>query len=203
VNSPPDPTARPDTASVDLLWIPLGAGGVGFVRLNGRIYEAMRARRERRAPAPLHHTALVVHSDGSDHIVENAWPSPDGDLASRGVVIEGPVFSHRLSRFRMFRYEVRRWRDGVIADAAEAVGGPQRLTSDPETARRLLDLVPMVPPHVWGRDDLGVGEMWNSNSVVAWLLARSDLAPHRLVPPGGGIAPGWDAGVAGAGLITP
>lgn len=32
--------------TIDLYWFPLGAGG-HFVRLNGRIYEAVKARRER------------------------------------------------------------------------------------------------------------------------------------------------------------
>jgi hypothetical protein len=40
------------------------------------------------------------------------------------------------------RYEVRRWRDGLIPDAAEAVESPQRLSDDPGTSRRLLELVP-------------------------------------------------------------
>jgi hypothetical protein len=31
-----------------------------------------------------------------------------------------------------------------------------------------------VPP-VWGRDELGAGEMWNSNSLISWLIARSGL----------------------------
>ena len=39
------------------------------------------------------------------------------------------------------------------------------------------------------------GEMWNSNSVVAWLLARGGFRPERLRPPAGGRAPGWHAGV--------
>ena len=36
------------TAAVDLYWIPLGAGG-HYVRLNGRIFEAIDAARRRRA----------------------------------------------------------------------------------------------------------------------------------------------------------
>jgi hypothetical protein len=48
---------------------------------------------------------------------------------------------------------------------------------------------------IWGRDELGLGEMWNSNSVVSYLLARSgvDLAP--IAPPAGGRAPGWEVGI--------
>jgi len=199
VSAPLDPAAPPHPARVDLLWIPLGAGGTGVVRFNGRVYEAVTARTQRRSPRPLYHTALEVEVDGETSIIENAWPSPDRDLASRGVVIEGPVFVRGLARLRTFRYEVRRWPEGIVADADQAVGGPQRLTTDPVTAQRLLALVPSVPPMVWGRDELGVGEMWNSNSVISWLLARSDLGPHRLEPPEGGRAPGWRAGIVASG----
>lgn len=194
----PDSAAQPDAAGVDLYWIPLGAGGVGFVRTNGRIYEAIKARSERRPVLDLYHTALEVHFGGSRFTIENAWPSPNPDTASRGVVSEGPVYSRRIARFRAFRYEVRCWADGVIADADEAKGGPQRLTTDQRSARRLVDLVPAVPILTWGRDECGVGEMWNSNSVISWLLARSELAPDRLEPPAGGRAPGWKAGIVAA-----
>ena len=39
----------------------------------------------------------------------------------------------------------------------------------------MLDLTPDVPKLVWGRDELGAGEMWNSNSIISWLIARSGL----------------------------
>jgi hypothetical protein len=35
--------------------------------------------------------------------------------------------------------------------------------------------VPDAPRPVWGRDELGAGEMWDSNSVIAWLLLRSGV----------------------------
>jgi hypothetical protein len=182
---------------IDLYWLPLGAGG-WFVRMNGRIYEAARALRERRAPLDLYHSALEVRAPEGRFVVENCWPIPDGDGAARGVAIEGPVLSHRLARRRVFRYEVRCWRDGVIADADEAVASPQRLSGNPLLARRLLDLVGALPSPVWGRDELGTGEMWNSNSVIAWLLARSGLPMDGIHPPAGGRAPGWEAGRAAA-----
>lgn len=111
------------------------------------------------------------------------------------MVVEGPVASRRLARRRVFRYEVRRWRDGVIADTDEAVASPQRLSDDPLLAHRLLDLVGALPSPVWGRDELGTGETWNSNSVVAWLLARSGLPTDAIRPPAGGRAPGSAAGL--------
>jgi hypothetical protein len=90
---------------------------------------------------------------------------------------------------------VRRWRGGIIPDVDEAVESPQRLTDDADVARRLLDLVPRVPRAVWGRDELGAGEMWNSNSLISWLLARSGLPTDGIRPPAGGRAPGWQAGL--------
>ena len=40
--------------------------------------------------------------------------------------------------------------------------------------------------------------MWNSNSVVAWLLARTGLPVDEITPPPGGRAPGWQAGLIAA-----
>jgi hypothetical protein len=55
---PPFPPAALE-ASVELYWLPLGAGG-WFIRLNGRIYEAIHALLERRRPLDLYHSALQV-----------------------------------------------------------------------------------------------------------------------------------------------
>jgi hypothetical protein len=125
-------------------------------------------------------------------------PIPDGDGATRGVVGEGSVGSRWLRRWRWFRYELRCRRDGVIPDVAETVASPRR---------RLLELVPYAPKAVWGRDELGGGEMWNSNSVVAWLLVRTGVDVDLIHPPDGGRAPGWSGGIAIArsvnGLAAP
>jgi hypothetical protein len=181
-------------AGVELYWLPLGAGG-WFVRLNGRIWEAIHALLEHRRPLDLYHTALVVRVPEGRFVIENSWPIPAGDGTARGAVVQGPVASRRLARWRVFRYEVRRWPDGVIADADEAVASPQPLTDDLQVARRLLRLVDDLPTPVWGRDELGTGEMWNSNSVISWLLARSGLPTDPIHPPPGGRAPGWTAGL--------
>ena len=181
------------SAAVDLYWIPLGAGG-HCVRANGRVFEALQAVRERRRRNDLYHAVLIVELDGENYAIELA-PSPDADEASRGVVATGAVGSRHVGWLRLFRYEVRCWRGGTIPDLEEAVGGPRRLSSDPRAARRLLDLVAAVPTPVWGRDALQTGEMWNSNSMVAWLVVTSGVALDRLDPPPRGRAPGWRAGV--------
>jgi hypothetical protein len=180
-------------AAVDLYWIPLGAGGHS-VRFNGRVFEAVVAAREHRPRRDLYHAALVVGTFGERHTIEVA-PSPDADEASRGVVATGAVGSRHLGWWRLFRYEVRCWRGGSIPDLGEAIGGPHRLSGDPRVARRLLGIVPTVPTPVWGRDELEAGEMWNSNAVIAWLLATVGLPAERLRPPAHGRAPGWSAGL--------
>jgi hypothetical protein len=164
------------------------------VRLNGRVFEALAAVRHHRPRYDLYHVALVVQLAGERTTIELA-PSPDADEASRGVVATGAVGSRHLCGLRLFRYEVRCWRGGSIPDLAEAAGGPRRLTSDPVVARRLLDLAATVPTPVWGRDELKAGEMWNSNSLISWLIAAGGLPTKRLGPPAHGRAPGWDAGL--------
>jgi hypothetical protein len=37
--------------------------------------------------------------------------------------------------------------------------------------------------------------MWNPNSVISWLIARSGLDVESIHPPLGGRAPGWHAGI--------
>jgi hypothetical protein len=186
------------TAAIDLFWLPLGAGG-HFVRLNGRVFEEIVARRERRLPLDLYHSALEVRVPAGRFVIETAAVITDAEGASRGVVAEGPVASRRLARFRLFRYELRRWNGGAIPDVDEAVDSPRRLSDDVDEAHRLLELVGSVPLPVWGRDELGAGEMWNSNSVIAWLLARSGVLTETIRPPLGGRAPGWQAGLVVAG----
>lgn len=183
----------PPTAAVDLYWIPLGADGHS-VRLNGRVFEAIQAVRGHRQRCELYHSALVVEVDGDRYTIEVA-PSPDADEASRGVIATGAVGSRYAGWLRVFRYEVRCWRGGSIPDLDQAAGRPRRLTSDPHVARRLLALVTSVPMAVWGRDELKAGDMWNSNSVIAWLIAATGLPADGVRPPARGRAPGWDAGL--------
>jgi hypothetical protein len=179
---------------VDLYWLPLGAGGRS-VRLNGRVYEAIVARLERRSSSDLYHSALRVLTPAGCFVIEMG-PVAGGDGQDRGVAAEGAVGSRRAGRLRIFRYEVRCWRGGTIPDVDEAVESPQRLTGAPDRVGRVLELVSEVPTPVSGRDECQVGEMWNSNSVTAWLIARAGLPTESIHLPPGGRAPGWRAGLA-------
>jgi hypothetical protein len=178
---------------VDLFWLPLGAGG-HFVRANGRIYEAVAARLRHRDRNDLYHSALEVHHAGERYVIEQGpvWNVKEAD---RGVVREGPVGSPRLGRFKLFRYEVRSWRNGVIPDRDQAVDSPRRLSADADRAQQVLGLVPDFPMATWGRDEQQTGEMWNSNSLIAWLLARSGHDTDSIAAPAHGRAPGWFAGL--------
>lgn len=191
----PTPVKRGDRAHIDLYWLPLGAGDTTHcVRWNGRVFEALVARHEHRAARDLYHSALEVHVDADRFVIEMtpAWGNKQAD---RGVVCDGPVGLPWLGHSRLFRYEVRRWRDGSIPDVSEAVGSPRSLSEDVVRARRVLELVPAFPAVTWGRDELRTGDMWNSNSLIAWLLARSGHEMDLVEPPPLGRAPGWKAGL--------
>ena len=184
------------TSAVDLLWLPLGAGDTsGLVRWSGRAFEALSARREHRRPCQLVHSALEVHLGGHTYAVEMtpAWGLPKD--VDRGIAVTGPVGLTGLDRLRLFRYEVHGWKDGAVPDADEAIGEPCRVSDDWEQARSVLRLLPDFPPATWGRDGQATGDMWNSNSLTSWLLARSghDLDHVRL--PAHVRAPGWTAGL--------
>ena len=195
--------SAPARCGVDLLWIPLGAGSsFPVVRWNGRMYEALQARRERRPRLDLYHAALEVGASGSRYVVEMT-PAWGAGHSARGTVASGPVGLRLLGRSRLFRYEVHCWRDGVIPDRSFAVGGPQLLTEDERVARRILELAPTVPTAVWGRDELGTGDMWNSNSLIAWLVSRAGIPTADLALPPHGRAPGWAAGLAIAASPAP
>jgi hypothetical protein len=129
------------------------------------------------------------------HFAIEQAPVPDRRGEGRGVVAGGAVGARALGRFRIFRYEIRCWRNGQIPDLGAAVGEPILVSDDPDACRRILDTLPFVPTPVWGRDELRAGEMWNSNSVIAWTLDRSGVPADQVQPPSHGRAPGWHAGI--------
>jgi hypothetical protein len=167
------------------------------VRWSGRGYETWLAWRERRRPCPLFHSALEVGLDGDTYAVEMG---PAWGATSRGpdVIGGGAVGLRPLGRSRLFRYEIRRSRGGAIPDRDEAVGGARTVSTDVERARKVLAAVPDCPAATWGRDELSTGDMWNSNSLVAFVLMRAGLDARELTPPEGGRAPGWLSGVVAA-----
>ncbi|MFL6070737.1 MAG: hypothetical protein ACJ72Y_05585 [Actinomycetes bacterium] len=185
--------------TVVLHWIPLGAGSsVPTVRWSGRVYESLSALRSRRQRCDLYHAALEVTASSQRYTLEMT-PAWGTRVRDRGVVLTGPVGVRLLGRSKLFRYEVRCWPDGQIPDLAYAVGDPLVLSSSCDDADRLLRTVQSVPPLTWGRDELDAGDMWNSNSVVAFLLEQTGLPAGEVKPPRNGRAPGWRAGLLAAG----
>lgn len=183
-------------AHADLWWLPVGAGGRVVVRTS-RWWESLRALRARRSPRPLFHAALEVFDGEAGYVIEMT-PAWGGPVGPRGVVAEGPVGSRRLGGSRLFRYEIRCWKDGVIPDRRWAVEPPRRLALSPAAAGALIARVGHAPRFVWGRDPFGIGDMWNSNSLIAWLLEGSGIDTAEIAPPRGGDAPGWRCGAVAA-----
>jgi hypothetical protein len=199
-NSAPYVEARGSgDAGVVLWWLPVGAGG-RVVRHTSRWWELLDAFRAHRAPQPLFHAALEVSTDGHRYIIEMAPQWAGSKEEDRGVVVTGPVGLRVLGRSSLFRYEVRCWRDGTLPDREYAVGGPAIVADDGGTAQSVLRHAHEVPALTWGRQVPPTRDMWNSNSLVSWLLRVSGLPIADLSPPSGGRAPGWAAGLA---LITP
>ncbi|QGU08762.1 hypothetical protein COCCU_14360 (plasmid) [Corynebacterium occultum] len=179
-----------------LWWLPVGAGG-HFVIHTSHWWEAMAARREKRPSQPLYHAALEIFTGTTRYVIEMG-PAWGQTVTGRGVVATGPVGMEFLGRWRLFRYEVRCWEDGVIPDRDFAVG---EVLEIPLTAREAGDMIARtttVPPLTWGRDEFGIGDMWNSNSLVAWLLHTGGVEAADFVPPSPGRAPGWQAGIIAA-----
>ena len=121
------------------------------------MFEAITARLQGRRQCDLYHSALVVVVPEGRFVIEQT-PIPDAHGERRGVVLEGPVGTRLAGRFRLFRYEVRRWRDGAIPDIAQTVSSI-RVANDLGRASQILDLVPSLPALVWGRDERHTGEM--------------------------------------------
>ncbi|MGL5809879.1 MAG: hypothetical protein ACRCYQ_08045 [Nocardioides sp.] len=182
-----------ESASVELYWLPVGAGN-RWVSWNGRAFEIVTAGWQRRPARDLYHSALAIRIGADSYVIEMA-PVWSGGPGGHGAVARGPVGLRWLGRYALFSYEVRRWPGGTIPDRDAAVASPVAVGGDPEAARRLIELVPRVPTATWGRDELRLGEMWNSNSLISWLIARSGQDPSSLRPPDHGRAPGWNAGI--------
>ena len=185
-------------ARVELWWLPVGAGGT-IVAHTSRWWEQLRAYRERRPPRQLLHAALELFTGDQRYVIEMMpqWGQPP---EASGVVATGPVGLRMLGRFRMFRYQARAWPQGILPDREYAVAAPTVIPLSPAQARTLLDTLHTLPIHTWGRSLAPSGDMWNSNSLVAWILCQVGIDATTITPPVGGDAPGWAAGVVAATL---
>ena len=185
--------ANASSGSVDLYWSPLGVGA-HIVRMSGKLFEFLVDLVQHRKSCNLYHSVLIVRVSNDRYIIEQA-PAPDLNPERRGVLAGGPVGMRWLGKCRVFRYELRCWKDGVIPDIDEAVASPVRVTEVLTIAELILEVLPSIPTPVWGRDDARIGEMWNSNSVISWALTKSGVDATMVQSPAAGRAPGWNAGV--------
>ncbi len=77
--SPTTLTSEPGSGppgTVDLYWIPLGAGA-NVVRVSGAMFEAISARLRHRNRSDLYHSALVIDVPEGHFVIEQA-PVPAG-----------------------------------------------------------------------------------------------------------------------------
>lgn len=171
--------------AVAIAWRPVG-GRVS--RRTSGWWESIEAARGHRTACELVHAMLLLRPERDTLLLEM---TPTWAATRHGVEVlaTGAVGSRALGRIPFFRYEVR-LRTALLDDDGIA------LSDDPSVAAALVDRAPAVPPLVWGART-GEGDLWTSNSVVAWLLADAGLVTG-LVPPPGCRAPGWDAGIAAA-----
>lgn len=179
---------------VDLYWLPVGAGTSRFQQASLRLWEAVEAARARRARMRLLHSALKLSIGAGEAYTLELTPAFIGGAAPP--LATGPVGIRGADRFRLFRYQLRCLPGEQLPDEEWAVGAPARLSDDCAMVRRVLDMAPSVPKHVWGRRVAGTGEMWTSDSVISWLLVRAGIELANIAPPAGGRAPGWYAGIA-------
>ncbi|MCZ7577731.1 MAG: hypothetical protein M5U18_12055 [Dehalococcoidia bacterium] len=182
---------------VDLYWLPVGAGTSRFQQASLRLWEAVEAARARRARMRLLHSALKLSTGAGAVYTLELTPAFIGGETEP--LATGPVGFRGAGRFCLFRYQLRCLPGERLPDEEWAVGLPTRLSDDCEVVRRVLDLGPSVPRHVWGRRVAGTREMWTSDSVISWLLVRAGIDLANIAPPAGGRAPGWYAGLAIAG----
>ena len=159
--------------------------------LNGKAYEALSAAFERRRLTSTMPDFEVRLGDGS-FVIEVA-PSPDAACrpgrrrrrpcwqplrrCPTALPLRGPLLVGRSD-----------------PDVDEAVASPCACLM---IQRPLIACSSSYPPSrhsVWGRDELQTGDMWNSNSVISWLIARAHLLVDVALPPHGR-APGWAAGI--------
>ena len=178
-------------AAIDLYWLPLGAGGHS-VRVNGKnLRSGRRVARPSRSLRPLPLRPPGVRARGTIR-----------DRAGTGVGRRRPR-RHYQGRRRNTRgptFPALPLRDPALArrgHPGRRRGG--REPSPPERRSRLRASAARAGAAGAnariGIDELGAGEMWNSNSTISWLLARTGLDVEAIQPPARGRAPGWQAGI--------
>jgi hypothetical protein len=162
-----------EDAAVDLYWLPLGAGGY-FVRLNGRMFEAVAARAARRPPSDLYHSALEVRIAAARFVIEQ---TPVRDIKLAG---QTPGLRNSLRRKR-----APRWRGPGLSlrtNTSTDVHRPEDFRSAP-CKRASADPRPVLSRLIQGRRLMGarrddsyhaVAALWRDRVSAVRVAAGSD-----------------------------
>lgn len=186
-------TDTPESAFVDLYWLPVGAETSRIQQWSLRRWEALSAILSRRPRMDLYHPGLKLRAGSDTTYTMELTPAFIGSPAEPAMT--GPVGFRGADRWKLFRYQLRCLEAETLPDEEWAVESPIHLSQDRPTAERVLALAPKVPPYTWGRRVKGTSEMWTSASVVAWMLVKADIDAALIPLPQGGRAPGWEAGL--------
>jgi hypothetical protein len=114
------------------------------VRLNGIVYEALSLASIGAARVTSTTRRSTSGLRGGRFVIEMT-PVRAGGGTKQDIVALGAVGSRRGSRFPIFRYEIRRWRDGYIPDVAEAVEPTARQERPPTSPSGWLTWRPRFP----------------------------------------------------------
>lgn len=186
--------------SLDLYWLPVGAGTSRPQQWSLRLWEAIEAARARRPRAKLLHCALKFTTASRGPLTLELTPA--FIKSAIPPVATGPVGVRGAERFAIFRYALRCVPGATLPDEEWAIDSPIRLSEDCASIERVLMLAREVPRYVWGRRAPGTTEMWTSDSVISWLLVCAGIGLSGVAPPIGGRAPGWLAGIAAGEAFT-
>ncbi len=143
------------------------------------------------------HAGIKLALEGKRYTFE-LMPAPPG--ANHDGEVTGPVGVRGADRLRLFRYRACLFEASELPDEAWAIGEPLRLSDDPVTVGRVIDLRRDIPAYTWGRRRRGHSEMRTSDSAVSWLLGRAGIEVGAIVVPEGTRAPGWKAGIEELGF---
>ena len=203
-----------DGYALDLYWLPLGAGGHSVRVQRPHLRGGGRSPRCA-AAAPSVTTSTTRRSTGDDaggHPTQSRWSAAKA-LVSAEAADHGAVAGGARGQPPARPLGAVSIRDPLLSVAARSQTSRRRLRAPAAADRRpcscsggsVLELVPLrsdLRSGGWTRSQ--TGEMWNSNSLVSWLLVshRPDVGRADRLPVGGR-APGWQAGIAVAAPRSP
>jgi hypothetical protein len=120
------------------------------------------------------------------------YVSDPEEAKKRGQVVTGGaagIGSSAGTQYGIFLTPDGKVDGGDDPDIAHA--GRRIVSRDCDKVRKLVQLVPQIPPNDYSSD-------WTSNSIISWLLEKIGLDPSKIEPPVDGMTPSWSNGIAEA-----